>query len=132
MRKYNNKTKKTMIIILISFVGIIVIFSLFLKKAIDVGKTAYKIVSSSVLFDKDMNMITTSDEGIVRVKWGGDYYLIYKDKEYDLGDHSVVYHSSSGDITLYGKYYEVGSNGDVKTIKGENKIKSSVNSKFYK
>ena len=54
MRKYNDKTKKTMVIILISFVGIIVIFSLFLKKAIDVGKTAYKIASSSVLFDKDM------------------------------------------------------------------------------
>ena len=132
MRKYNDKTKKTMMIILISFVGIIVIFSLFLKKAIDVGKTVYKVAASSILFDKDMNMITTSDEGIVRIKWGGDYYLIYNDKEYDLGDHSVIYHSNNGDITLYGKYYEVNSNGDVNTIKGENKIKSSVNSKFYK
>ena len=132
MRKYNDKTKKTMVIILISFVGIIVIFSLFLKKAIDVGKTAYKIASSSVLFDKDMNMITTNDDSVVRVKWGGDYYLIYRDKEYDLGTHSVIYQSNSGDITLYGKYYEVSSNGDVNTIKGENKIKSSVNSKFYK
>ena len=79
-----------------------------------------------------MNMITTGEEGTVRVKWGGDYYLIYKDKEYDLGTHSVVYHSSNGDITLYGKYYEVNKTGEVKTIKGENKIKSSVNSKFYK
>ena len=54
------------------------------------------------------------------------------DKEYDLGTHSVVYHSSNGDITLYGKYYYVDKTGEVKTIKGENKIKSSVNSKFYK
>ena len=132
MRKYNGRTKKTMIIILILFVGIIIIFSLFLKKAIDVGRTAYKVVSSSVLFDNEQNLITTSDEGIIRVKWGGDYYLIYDDKEYDLGSHSVVYNSTNGDITLYGKFYEVNSDGDVNTIKGENLIKSSVNSKFYK
>ena len=121
-----------MIIILILFVGIIVIFSLFLKKAIDVGKTAYKIAASSILFDKEMNMITLTDEGTIRIKWGGDYYLLYNDKEYDLGTHSVVYHSNNGDISLYGKYYEVNSDGDVNTIKGENKVKSSVNSKFYK
>ena len=132
MRKYNNKTKKTMIIILILFVGIIVIFSLFLKKAVDVGKTVYKVATGSILFDKDMNMITTNDEGTIRVKWAGDYYLIYNDHEYDLGDHSVVYHSNNGDLSLYGKYYEVSQNGDVDTIKGENLIKSSVNSKFYK
>ena len=132
MRKYNGKTKRTMIIILILFVGIVIIFSLFLKKAIDVGKTVYKVSSNSVLFDKDNNMITTTEEGIVRVKWGGDYYLLYQDKEYDLGSHSVVYHSDNGNITLYGKYYEVNSDGDVNVVKGENLIKSSVNSRFYK
>ena len=132
MRKYDAKMKKTMIIILILFVGIIIIFSLFLKKAIDVGKTAYKVSVGSIMFDKDMNMISTKSDATIRIKWAGDYYLIYDDKEYDLGTHSVVYNSSNGDITLYGKYYEVNSDGDVNTIKGENELKSSVNSKFYK
>ena len=132
MRKYNNKTKKTIIIIGILCVGIIVIFSLFLKKAIDVGKTAYTVKSGSILFDKDENMITTTSSGTLRIKWGGDYYLIHDDKNYDLGSHSVVYDSSSGDIFLYGKFYGVNKTGKVETIKGENKIKSSVNSKFYK
>ena len=132
MRKYNNKTKKTIIIIGILCVGIIVIFSLFLKKAIDVGKTAYTVKSGSILFDKDENMITTTSSGTLRIKWGGDYYLIHDDKNYDLGSHSVVYDSSSGDISLYGKFYGVNKTGKVETIKGENKIKSSVNSKFYK
>ena len=132
MRKYNSKTKKTIIIVMILCVGIVVIFSLFLKKSIDIGKTVYSVSSGSVLFDKDENMITTSDNGTLRIKWGGDYYLIYNDKNYDLGSHSVIYDSNSGDISLYGKFYQVNKTGKVDTIKGENKIKSSVNSKFYK
>ena len=132
MRKYNDKMKKTMLIIGGLFVGIIVIFSLFLKKAIDVGKTVYDVPINSVLFDVNQKMISTTEEGHIRIKWGGDYYLIYQDKEYDLGSHAVVYQSNNGDITLYGKYYEVTSDGKVETIKGENKIRSSVNSKFYK
>ena len=132
MRKYNNKTKRTMIIILVLFAIIVIIFSLFLKKSIEIDRTAYEILPGSILFDNEQNMITTNEEGIMRIKWGGDYYLKYKDTDYDLGTHSVIYHSNNGDITLYGKYYEVKSDGDVEVIKGENKLKSSVNSKFYK
>lgn len=132
MRKYNNKTKKTMIIILVLFALIIIIFSLFLKKSIEIDKTAYEVSSGSILFDKDQNMITMTKEGIIKIKWAGDYYLKYDDKDYDLGKHSVVYDSNSGDIKLYGKYYEVNKDGKVEVIKGENNIKSSVNSKFYK
>lgn len=132
MRKYNNKTKKTIMIVGILCVAIIIIFSLFLKKAIDVSRSVYQIKSGSILFDKDENMITTSKEATLRIKWGGDYYLIYDDKNYDLGSHSVVYDSSTGDISLYGKFYGVNKSGKVEVIKGENKIKSSVNSKFYK
>lgn len=132
MRKYNNKTKKTMMIILILFVVIIVIFSYALKKSIDIGKTAYKINASSILFDKDQNLITTSSEGIIKIKWGGDYYLIYNEENYDLGKHAVIYNSNNGDINLYGKFYEVTKDEKVEAIKGENVIKSSVNSRFYK
>ena len=132
MRKYNNRTKKTMIIILILFVVIIVIFSYAIKKSIDIDKTAYEINIGSILFDKEYNMITTSNEGIIKIKWGGDYYLKYNEKDYDLGTHSVVYNSNNGDTTLYGKFYEVTKTGEVEVIKGENLIKSSVNSKFYK
>ena len=132
MRKYNNKTKRTIMIVLGLCVGIIVIFSLFLKKSIDIGKSVYQVSSGSILFDKEENMITLKKEGTLRIKWGGDYYLIYDDKNYDLGTHVVIYDSNSGNISLYGKFYEVKKDGKVETIKGENKVKSSVNSKFYK
>ena len=132
MRKYNNRTKKTMIILLVLFVVIIVIFSYAIKKSIDIDKTAYEIPSSSVMFDKEHNMLRTTTEGILRIKWGGDYYLKYNDKDYDIGTHAVVYNSNNGNTTLYGKFYEVTKEGEVEVIKGENLIKSSVNSRFYK
>ena len=102
MRKYNNKTKKTMIIILILFVVIVVIFSYAIKKSIDIDRTAYEIKSGAIIFDKEQNMITTSNEGILRIKWGGDYYLKYNDKDYDIGSHAVVYNTNNGNITSYG------------------------------
>ena len=132
MRKYNSKTKKTMIIILVIFAIFIIIFSLFLKKYSEVKKTAYTVSVGSILFDREQNKITTNKEATIKIKWGGDYYLVYDDKNYNLGKHSVVYDANSGDISLYGKFYEVDKSGDVKVIKDENKVKSSVNSRFYK
>ena len=55
MRKYNNKTKRTIMIVLGLCVGIIVIFSLFLRKSIDIGKSVYQVSSGSILFDKYEN-----------------------------------------------------------------------------
>ena len=132
MRKYNNKMKKTMILIGVLFIIIIIIFSYAIKKSIDIKRTAYKLTIGAILFDKDQNMLTLSEEGTLRIKWGGDYYLKYQEKDYDLGPHSVVYNSTNGDMSLYGKYYEVNRDGKVDIKKGETKVKSSVNSKFYK
>ena len=132
MRKYNSKTKRTILIIGAVFAIFIVIFSLFIKRSIDVAKTAYQVDIGSILFDNDKNMITTTTESKIKMKWAGNYYLQYDNDNYNLGNHSVVYNSTTGDITLYGKFYEVKNNGKVKVIKDENKLKSSVNSKFYK
>ena len=66
MRKYNNRTKKTMIIIIVLFVAIVIIFSYAIKKSIDIDKTAYKITTGAIMFDKQYNMITTNQEGIIK------------------------------------------------------------------
>ncbi|MEE3343335.1 MAG: hypothetical protein VZS44_04510 [Bacilli bacterium] len=132
MRKYNNKTKRTMIIIGAIFVIFIIIFSLFLNRYNKVKKTAYRIQTGSVLFDHEQNKIVTKNDATMRIKWGGDYYLNYNDDNINIGKHSVVYIPSSGDISLYGKFYEVNRDGKVNNLKDENIIKSSVKSKFYK
>lgn len=132
MRKYNGKTKKTMILLVGLFVIIIIIFSLFLKKSIDIEKTYYEVSDGDVLFDNEDTMLNIVGTGGIRIKWGGSYYLNYEDKNYNLGKQAVVYNVSTGDINLYGKFYEVLISGEVDVIEGDNKIKSSVNSKFYK
>ena len=50
----------------------------------------------------------------------------------NLTDHAVVYDTTNGNLKLYGKYYEVLNTGDVKILKDENVIESSVKSHFYK
>lgn len=132
MRKYNNRTKMTIGIVLGLFLIIVIIFSLFIKKSIDIDKIEYKVLSNSVLFDNERNMITTTSEGIIKIKWGGDYYLKYDDKNYNLGKHVVVYHTTSGNISLYGTFYEVTSDSKVNVIEDDNVIESSVNSRFFK
>ena len=132
MRKYNSKTKRTMIIIGAIFAIFIIIFSLFLNRYNKVKTTAYRIATGSVLFDNEQNKIITKDDSTMRIKWGGDYYLKYKDDNINIGKHSIIYDSNNGDITLYGKFYEVNKDGKVNNLKDENIIKSSVKSKFYK
>lgn len=124
--------KKTIIIIAIVFVIFIIVFSWFLKKSFDVANTAYKVSSGSILFDANQNMIATTSEATIKIKWGGNYYLVYEDQNYNLGKNTAVYNTNNGDIALYGKIYEVEKTGDVKVIKNETKIESSVKSRFYK
>lgn len=132
MRKYDIKNKKYIGVILGIALIIVIIFSLFLKRIIDVGKIQYDISSNSIVFDKDKNMITTDSDSFVKVKWNGNYYMVYNDEMINLGDHSVIYSLDNGSISLYGKYYEVLNTGDVEILEQENIIASSVRSHFYK
>ena len=132
MRKYNSKTKRTMIIIGVIFAVFIVIFSLFLNRFNKVKTTAYRVPVGSVLFDYEQNKVVTKNEGTLKVRWAGDYYLKYDEDNINLGKHSVIYNAGTGDISLYGKFYEVNSDGKVNNLKDENIIKSSVKSRFYK
>ena len=52
MRKYNNKTKKTMIIIFVLFAVIIIIFSLFLKKSFDIEKAPWNDSGRMILLEE--------------------------------------------------------------------------------
>ena len=132
MRKYDIKNKKYIGIIMGIALIIIIIFSLFIKHVIDVGKIEYNIDSDSVVFDNDKNMITTTEESIIKQKWSGNYYMIYKDDMINLGSHSVIYNLATGNTSLYGTFYEVLNNEDVKVLEDENIIDSSVKSHFYK
>lgn len=132
MRKYDIKNKKFIGILLGIALIIIIIFSVFLKKVIDTGKIEYVVDANSVVFDVDKNMITTLNEATLKVKWSGNYYMVYDDAMINLTDHAVIYNLKSNDLYLYGTFYEVLSTGDVNILQNETVIESSVKSHFYK
>jgi len=132
MRKYDIKNKRFIGILLGIALIIIIIFSIFLKKVLDAGKIEYLVSANSVVFDVDKNMITTENDAKLKVKWSGNYYMLYGDDMINLTDHAIVYNLNNNDLNLYGTFYEVLSTGDVEILKEETVIESSVKSHFYK
>ena len=61
MRKYNSSTKKTFIVIVGLFIGILVIFSLFVRLSLKKDKNIYKIENASVIFDYEYNMLSADE-----------------------------------------------------------------------
>lgn len=132
MRKYDKKNKRNIGIILGIGIFIIIIFSYFVYKDIGISKIEYNVLSGSVLYDVDKDMIKLDKDGIIKKKWGKKYYLIYNDKNYLLGNDSVVYTPSNGNISLYGKFYEIKEDATVEIQEDETKLESSLVSRFYK
>lgn len=132
MRKYNKKTKITIGIVIGLILIIVIIFFLFINKAREIDKIEYQVYNNSILFDADRNMINTTNNGNIKIKWGGNYYLVYNDENYNLGKHSIVYNSNTGRISLYGTFYEILKSGKYTPLEKENIIESSVNSRFFK
>jgi len=132
MRKYDIKSKKYIGVIIGIALIIIIIFSIFLKKVLDVGKIEYAIDANSVVFDADKNMYTTDKDATLKVKWSGNYYMLYEEDMINLTNHSVIYNLNTADLKLYGTFYEVLNTGDVEILKDETVIESSVKSHFYK
>lgn len=132
MRKYDKKNKRNIgIILVISFI-IIVIFSYFVFRFVSTSKIKYEVLASSILYDIDKNMMELENDGLVRVKWNSRYYLEYNDKDYLLGDNAVIYTPDNGNISLYGKFYEIKSDATVEIVDKQTVLESSVVSHFYK
>ena len=133
MRKYDKKNKMYMFIILIASVILIVIFSFFINKVITNGKIHYDIDAGSVMYDKDKNLVKLDEDGILKIKWNDMYYLMYQDQMYLLGNNAIIYNPKKSQMNLYGKYYEVTSEGEDKVIVHEDETLVNINeSKFYK
>lgn len=133
MRKYDIKNKRNIGIIIVISVVIIVMFSLVISLFIKADKEEYEVLVGTLVFDKDKTIIKVDNEGgIIKTKWNNDYYLIYNDKNYELGDTAFSYNEENGQITLYGRYYEISNGDEIKVTSDETVIKDSALTKFYK
>ena len=131
-RKYDLRNKRNFIIILILSVAIICIFSLFIYKYNKTSKILYKIETGSIIQDVNKNYLNTSEDAELRIRWNDNYYLIYQDKKINLGKKVIVYNTITDSMNLYGKFYEINSDGKVISHNNETKLQSTTEPKFYK
>ena len=131
-RKYNGKNKMSFIIILIVSIVIIAIFSLFIYKYSKISKIQYVVEAGSVIQDTDKNFLSVDNESVLKIKWGGKYYLINKDETIDLGKKVIVYNTVNGKMNLYGTFYEIASDGKIIEYKDETVLQNTTQPKFYK
>ena len=132
MRKYDVKNKRNIGIIIVISIIIIVMFSLVINLFLSTDKNEYEVLPSTLVFDKDKTIIKVDTSGTIKTKWNKKYYLIYNDKDYELGDTAIAYKEDSGEIYLYGKYYEISSGDEIRVTSDETVIKNSALTKFYK
>ena len=131
-RKYDIRNKRTFIIILILSIAIIGIFSLFIYKYKHTDQIQYKVNTGSIVQDNNKNFIDVKDGGLLKVRWNGNYYLIYQDEKINLGKKVIVFDTISGGIKLYGKFYEITESGKIVHRDNETDIRKSTDAKFYK
>lgn len=132
MRKYDIKNKRNIGIIIVISVIIIIMFSLVIRLFLGSERAEYEVASGTLVFDRDKTIIKVDTLGTIKTKWNNDYYLIYNDNNYDLGATAIAYGEDTGEIILYGKYYEIGSGDEIKVTSDETVIKNSALTKFYK
>lgn len=132
LRKYNMKNKRSFIIILILSILVVCIFSLFIYKYINTSKLEYSVDVDVVIQDTNQNYINTEDESILKVRWDGTYYLEYNKEKTTLSNKVITYNTITGGMKLYGKFYEIESDGKVIENKNETILANTTDCKFYK
>lgn len=132
MRKYDIKNKRNIGIIIVISVIIIIMFSLVIKLFLNADRKEFEVLSNTLVFDKDKTIVKIDTSGTIKTKWNNKYYLIYNSDNYELGDTAIAYKEDTGEIYLYGRYYEISSGDEIKVTSDETVIKSSALTKFYK
>ena len=131
-RDYNLKNKINFVVIGVLSILIIIIFSLFIIKFVSIKKVEYSLNKGTVLFDVDYNKLNIDKSVIMKLKWNGNYYISSEDNDTILGRRVVAYNELTKNLDLYGKYYEILSNGEVNIDKDITNINTQSESKFYK
>ena len=131
-RKYDGKNKISFIIIIVLSIVIIGIFSLFIYNYSKAAKIEYLIESGSVLQDVEKNYLNLDDDAKLKVRWDGNYYLIYNEKKISLGKKVIAYNTITDVLKMYGNFYEIASDGKIIENKNENVLNNTTIPKFYK
>lgn len=132
MRKYDTKNKRNIGIIIAISILIVIMFSLVIRIFLNTDKKEYQVAVGTLVFDKDKTIVKVESPATIKAKWNKDYYLRYKDENINLGSTANTYNEETGEIHLYGTYYEISSGDEINITSDETVIKSTALTKFYK
>ncbi|MGN1342617.1 MAG: hypothetical protein ACI4VL_05275 [Bacilli bacterium] len=132
MRKYDKKNKRNIGIIIAISVLIIIMFSLVIRLFLSIDKKEYQVIPGTLVFDKDKTIVKVESKATIKMKWNKEYYLKYNDKDIELGTSAISYNEDTGELHLYGRYYEIGAGDEINITSDETIIKSTALTKFYK
>lgn len=132
MRKYDKKNKRNIGIIIAISVLIIIMFSLVIRLFLSIDKKEYQVIPGTLVFDKDKTIVKVESPATIKMKWNKEYYLKYNDKNIELGTAAISYNEDTGELHLYGRYYEISSGDEINITSDETIIKSTALTKFYK
>lgn len=131
-RKYDMRNKKSFLIIIILAILVVGVFSLFIYRYNKASKIEYILQEGVVIQDTEKNYIKLDAEGKLKIRWSGNYYLIYQDKTINLGKRVITYNELTGEMKLYGDYYEIQEDGKIIKNSNETVLSNTTNTKFYK
>jgi len=131
-RKYDLRNKKSFLVIIILAIAVICIFSLFIYKYSKASRIQYIIETGSIVQDVEKNFITIEEDALLKIRWNDNYYLMYQDNKINLGKKVIVYNTVTGQMNLYGTFYEIQEDGKIVDNKDETVLANTTSSKFYK
>lgn len=131
-RKFDSKNKRSFIIIIILAILVVAVFSLFIYKYLKASKIEYMVESGSLVQDIDRNYINIDDDAKLKIRWNGNYYLVYNDEKITLGKKVIIYNTITGGMKLYGTFYEISKDGKITKNKNETSLANTTDTKFYK
>ena len=71
----------------------ICIFSLFIYRYNKASKIEYLIEAGTIIQDIDKNSVSVSASAKLKIRWSGQYYLVYQDQKIELGKEVIAYNS---------------------------------------
>lgn len=132
MRKYDTKNKRNIGIIIVISILIVIMFSLVIRIFLNTDRKEYQVALGTLVFDKDKTIVKVESPATIKSKWNKDYYLKYNSENINLGNTAISYNEESGELHLYGTYYEISSGDEINITSDETIIKSTALTKFYK
>ncbi len=132
MRNLSAGNRKDFTIFAMVIILIIGVFIVGLNVVLAKDGKEYTLDESTIVFDKDYNIIELEQKSKIYQKWDGNLYLKTRNEEFILGKNAICYSKSKNKLNIYGDSFEVVKGGDITKYLEQNEIIDLSQNRFLK